>query len=837
MKQPHVLQRADTVVDDSDLYGTRLRSQNWYESVLTRRFFSLWRHSIDPLNRVRPQRAYTIDRSLDRTSYDEKEGVTYAKPIDVDLTPVASFMFDNEPTGFGYVKAIPEKVPKGNVRRDLLLSGMPRKEADRRLRNLPEIVWPLQPGAELNKKPELEMRKFAMVARKREDRIEREQRIAHERVLGEGNETKQFHYLFDGIGHNAKLYAAAKHSNNAIHALCNRHYKTTLYHPAECLSRLFDDVSQVMTNAILVDIYNSPFTDEFAAKMIVQDETFKSSKWSVERWRNTLRKAIIGNACKMHAGTSKIGSILREVNNKCNEALSKYKPRAICSAGDDGCCLHSIGGVGFVEPILTRVAQYESRSIKHTDTRGIGARIKTMIHDMGMDCYAGSCDFGSFDGAVRDYIDGRLIVPILEKVGATFLDGFYLSEAAQADLEKESLRARIEGNWRFTASKDVASRESGDRGTSLKNLLANKFLFLLAVSLEKLYRAGVVTIKHKRKTEWQLDYERDYMSRHCITDVHALLEQDIKPRWWNSWSWSIPSHPEWVDVEGEVVDLPSHKELSSEQRKVYSQVMEDCRHWCSAAMPRHKEVRKDFDIMGEGDDGLQLLSKKFKEAGGKRMGSRWVLFYKAMGFQMEPQCPLGEVEPEDLDRFAFVPALQRMEFISRIWVPILSADGKSIEHVWSYPKPSKALTKCLISFAVGEDRDEAGYTKFVSMMSNSIDCPFLYEFSKMCANWFEQQGGVFNSACLTNMQNKRLSTTSKSELEDKYVAFTQCNPEAVRQMMLSFYRETGISPCAQHRLVGVFRSVSSNPERVALPVLATFGVIERMDPVQTASRW
>jgi len=771
--------------------------------------------------------------SWNETWFEELANVTYTPRKEVDFTPFGSFMYEHSDTGTGFVMPLPEKVPKGHVRRDLLLSGMVRKEVDRRMKDMEDMVYPLQPGASLYQKEDLDMRKFAMTHRKRELRIEREQRIADEKILGEGNERFQFYYLIKNVGHNANLHAAASHTNNAIHAMCFRHYKTTLFQPNPTLNQIFDDISKVMTTQLLMELYNSTFTEEFIEKLTTENEYFKSGKWTLERWRQQLRKAIIKSACQAKGpNTEQIGSILREITSKGNEGLPKQKPRGICAAGDVGCCLHSIGGVGFVEQVLTRIEVIEAHSIKHTDVRGIGSRIKTLINAMGMDCYAGSDDFGSFDGTVRQYIDGRLIVPILEAVCNTLLHNFPLAEDAMADLKKDSLKARIEGNWRFTAKAEVASRESGDRGTSLKNLLANKFLFLMAYALERLYRSGVVKIKKQMKSQEQKAFEERYMALNGLTDISDTLKVDIKPA-----TWDKAGYQPWVDVEGDKLWIPSANLMTTEQKKSYQDVIEDCRHWCNPHMSRHKEVRGEANLIGEGDDGLQLLSRRFKEAGGPSFGSRWVLFYREMGFQLEPQCPSGEVPAKDLDKFAFIPALQRMEFISRIWVPIRSADGTKVERVWSYPKPTKSLTKCLISFSVGETIENAGYSKFLAMMGNCIDIPVLYAFAHMYARHYEGRGGIFSKDCLTHFNNKRLVSSSKEVIRNKFAKFTQTDVEARMCVQRSFERETGLSVAEQDRVEAKFDSVTRNPEHAALPFLATFGVVERPCVAKACSRW
>ena len=101
---------------------------------------------------------------------------------------------------------------------------------------------------------------------------------------------------------------------------------------------------------------------------------------------------------------------------KPNEALSKEKPRAIISAGDDGVVCH-IFDAGILEHVLFENPVFEQRSIKHASPREVARRAGEFLRNYD---FVASMDFGAFDGSctseVRNLIENDIIVSLFSKL-------------------------------------------------------------------------------------------------------------------------------------------------------------------------------------------------------------------------------------------------------------------------------------------------------------------------------------------------------------------------------------------------------------------------------------
>lgn len=133
------------------------------------------------------------------------------------------------------------------------------------------------------------------------------------------------------------------------------------------------------------------------------------------------------------------------------------------------------------------------------------------------------------------------------------------------------------------------------------------------------------------------------------------------------------------------------------------------------------EAKREIELLLEGDDNAPMFKEKVLRALGM---ASWDDFLRAYndwfdGLHMawEPMRNDGEIAQTGAE--AFQPADERLEFVSRHFF----IDG---DYVGSFPKLSKALSTCRVSFSSATTVN-VGASMFESARALSTSCPVLYE--------------------------------------------------------------------------------------------------------------
>lgn len=523
-------------------------------------------------------------------------------------------------------------------------------------------------------------------------------------------------------GHEPKV--SANHPDNVRAAVCNRHFKAKPARTEEGLAAL-RIASQETISSLMGELVKTGKLYDAEHMLSIVPESFKSKGWS----KNRFMKIAHNNAVSAMNG---YGKYSRSVTLKLNEANTKEKPRLIIAAGDKGTGMHLYDAALF-EKALFGLPEFEERSIKHADPEEVSRRF-TKFMKRYIDGYAGSMDFGAFDGSLdkefRDLGENALV----KLLGEFVLPGSPVMESAVEDRCRSNFTGAYIGSEAIRLFVLDMIRESGDRGTSVLNYLANRICFLAALFLE---------------------FKRVLGS--AAAAITAL-------RTW-------------------IKDVPG----------------------------------REIDLIAEGDDGVHFITRAFLEfvkSVPEEFSKRWIGHYTSMGFTLEPQGPVGAIEASH----AFRPVRQRVEFISRIFVPIIKSKNgaDTVATVAVIPKPRKLMLSGMISFSKG-DLNTVAHTKWLALARNSLDVPLLYEFCMCMARYFESTAtdlaslGTYHATAFEKFLQK-LSLAGDSStynvLETQRMRMYE-RSDVVSVVREALYREIGITPTRQADLECRLRAVTS----------------------------
>lgn len=581
----------------------------------------------------------------------------------------------------------------------------------------------------------------------------------------------QFHNFFGLATKEAKLYVADPFSElNVRFALGKRHFRSDLPEPKEYMLVILDYLSNIMTAQILEQFLSSGMGSMIEAALTVDYCMLKSNKWSPERWLRQARNEALKLYDIDHEKIRKAG-LPRQVALKKNEALDKEKPRALLSTKDKGTFIHT-HDAGFFEKGFFHISHYTDRSTKYVSPVGMKKRVAKFLAPFATG-YTGSMDFGSFDATLKSHIRDRLENKILPLVLQYFLKGMPTAKVAAADRVKKSCNA-FWGHLKIHVENMI--RESGDRGTSICNYLCNRYAFLAAYVAEELYSQGLLP----------------------------------NPLEYDSWDKNYKFEP-WKFEEAE--------------KSRFKAVLGRATTWASGKKdPVYGNMQEVIDLLGEGDDGLQAFSKEYIDNRLPGFGRRWVKWYRHMGLCLEPQGVDGEVPEDLLDKYAFLPTGQRVEFVSKLWIPYAKFDKTFYGMM---PKPRKTFTNSLVSFAVTSKAEDAGFTQHLAMAENCIDCPIMFRYAIMMANYYSEKGGTYDENSLDAWKRAQCKYQRIAELTNAHVQ-TLTDSAKVAAVRAAFARETGLTADRQTDLEVQFAGARDGGGRqTALCFLATLGVVRR----------
>ena len=196
------------------------------------------------------------------------------------------------------------------------------------------------------------------------------------------------------------------------------------------------------------------------------------------------------------------------------------------------------------------------------------------------------------------------------------------------------------------------------------------------------------------------------------------------------------------------------------------------------------------NLMGEGDDGLQVFRDAFIRLIGDThtFGKDWCDGYAEFGFKIEPQGPEGDLSFDE----CIVRTSERMEFCSKVAVSV----G---DETLFFPKLGKLSNSLTVSFDTSSSRSDAGFTKAVAMMSNCIHQPLLFELCRSIAEGHKADGAELDVKSLRKMMGPHEMVEPHGYMERLIVEHT-CfieDSDAPAHMMKALERETGISVADQ----------------------------------------
>lgn len=406
---------------------------------------------------------------------------------------------------------------------------------------------------------------------------------------------------------------------------------------------------------------------------------------------------------------------------KANEVLGKIKPRLIQKFG-------TVGGFTkveckWLEDVLFGIRFFENRSVKHSGPKALRRRFKEFQKRFtDENAFFASMDYGSFDASqgfeFRSIVENQVIEHNLKATGPWTEEITYESMKQR---RAEILRTKSEF-WDIES--DHYGRESGDSGTSVLNYISAIVAFLVQMCCE----SGL---------EEYLSGENSFKSqnlRGCKTQGESLTKLS-----------------EELYVEEEASGLLFEAKEKEVQRML-------CTPFDLGAVNRWFDEKSQFDILEEGDDGLWALAKKWvKKLGGNlALTNRLVARAELIGFQLEPQSPVGRVDPG-------TPGLSsRKEHCSHI----IQEVGTDMLRI---PKLRKCHTSLAVSWSAGkvDGRDQKGIhrecaTKALAMCANNIDSPLMFELSSMI---FQRHEHAYAEACAPpGLSATRSALAARSEV-------------------------------------------------------------------------
>ena len=196
------------------------------------------------------------------------------------------------------------------------------------------------------------------------------------------------------------------------------------------------------------------------------------------------------------------------------------------------------------------------------------------------------------------------------------------------------------------------------------------------------------------------------------------------------------------------------------------------------------------NLMGEGDDGLQVFADAFVTFMGDKysFGTEWCKGYAEYGFKIEPQGPTGDLEYHE----CVTSRSERLEFCSEIAVSVGN-------ETYYFPKPGKLSNSLTVSFDLGNPRSRAGLTKATAMMANCIHQPLLFALCKAMVDGHRADGGNLDLKHLRRLMGRDEEIDEEGfeeRLEKEHMRFMS-DPVAPKRMMQALERETGISVADQ----------------------------------------
>ncbi|CAE7246008.1 unnamed protein product [Symbiodinium sp. KB8] len=271
-----------------------------------------------------------------------------------------------------------------------------------------------------------------------------------------------------GYGGGASRWGLQRY-REALRALTDRHFKfdAEIGTVSEKGKRALQLAVSSAKLALMRSALDRGVVDEIHERMLAAPEKYKSNKRTSEAFRAALTSAGLEQGVPLR----KSGHV------KPNEALGKQKPRIILEGGPRSVVTH-LFDAGVMEDLIFNTPFFESRSIKHTDMKGLCQRMREMAERFE---FTASLDFGAFDSSLGADIRNEVEKSLLHSVVGHLMHACQFTRDALNAPDNENLKAVIQREARLLVEEKI--RESGDRGTSILNYLTNMIAFLEAFIL------------------------------------------------------------------------------------------------------------------------------------------------------------------------------------------------------------------------------------------------------------------------------------------------------------------------------------------------------------------
>jgi len=287
-----------------------------------------------------------------------------------------------------------------------------------------------------------------------------------EAAIADGSVAPQALNLLPGDP-DAPVYTAKACQENLLHAIHARHLPQR-----EPLKQQYLDIVEMVFPifADFVKEQGGKILEQKAGEMKMDLSQKLSNKWDTLRKSQRFLEALLYTAPRYNERKSGKTGLPKSASIKCNESLTKMKPRGILSGGDLGVVIH-MADAGLLEAVLFSIPFFEERSVKHAVPAILAQRMAarlTKLTQGGREWFRLNTDFGAFDSSVRWEIRSRV-----ENLLATWASealGGPLGKAAARDRNAKKHKARGYG---VTITSENWCRMSGDRGTSVLNYVTN----------------------------------------------------------------------------------------------------------------------------------------------------------------------------------------------------------------------------------------------------------------------------------------------------------------------------------------------------------------------------
>ncbi|CAE7682915.1 unnamed protein product [Symbiodinium microadriaticum] len=397
---------------------------------------------------------------------------------------------------------------------------------------------------------------------------------------------------------------------------------------------------------------------------------------------------------------------------------------------------------------------------------------------------------------------------VLEALPTEFKSGKWTEErynlamrAAGLDMPKELKRkAHVKPNEALSKEKPRMIITSGDEGV-VRHILDSGLFEQRSLKHASRREFGRRMGEMLRCYQHAASMDFGAFDGSCTKEVRDLIENDIL----------VSMFAKVIDAEGDgglmyaaIKDRIKDKAHISVKNVIKAVIFDMIRESGDRGRMKDKAIKKliaeslksGSNLMGEGDDGLQVFERAFVELFGDKFtfGKEWCDGYKEYGFKIEPQGPAGDLEFHD----CITDTSERVEFCSKIAV---SVSGET----YFFPKPSKLSNSLTASFDTASSRSDASYTKAVAMMSNCVRQPLLFALCRAMAREHRKEGAELITWELQKILGPRepqgeYGGDFEEAMVREYEIFLN-ESQAASRMMLALERETGISVVEQEEAV------------------------------------